>query len=233
MLGQQKNSFKGACVYGPDTHRLSTTIFSRPIGREPPITHLIAVARHRPSLEVLRIHCLDLLREDSGLFRVLATAKSIQHLYLQEHMTQDVGSLARFITSFPSLHKLTVDWYITGSYIPLGEHFDRSERKYRSNCSLKILDIELVPSTHMLLDRLINATPSVSHLRSLTLRWNYDERYSSWKPEIFFKGVRELLYVCGQSLEELWLDVWDAGTDPIQYDLAHLCKCDMHFSLRY
>ncbi|KAK7682799.1 hypothetical protein QCA50_014183 [Cerrena zonata] len=218
----------------------SDTIHARPkeefrhraIGREPPITHLIAIARHRPSLQVLRIHCLDLLREDPGLFRASTTAKSIQHLYLQEHMTQDVGTLARFITSFPSLHKLTVDWHTTGSYVPLGEHFNHSERKYTSNCSPKILDIELVPSTPMLVDRLVNITPSVSHLKSLTLRWNYDERRFSWQPELFFRGVRELLYHCGQSLEELWLDAWDAGTDPIHYDFAHLVSLSPLVNLR-
>ena len=160
---------------------------------------LFAIRHQLPNLIYLSIHQLDLAREHRWLHRA-PLFHSVQRLELFPLQNCQLSQLVLFINAFPSLTRLDINFGFTelehkGQILP---------KPFRNNTrSLKWLDVELIPGSSKLIEWLFKAKSLSPQLTTLILT-AYDLEDET-KVISSFIGVKELLYSCRDSIEDLRL----------------------------
>ena len=156
--------------------------------------------RHRLShLIYLQLGRLDLAREHRWLHRA-PLFRSVQRLRLFQLQNCQLSPLILFVNSFPSLTRLDVDFDFTelvhkGQILP---------KPFRNNTrSLKWLDVHLIPGSSRLIEWLFEGKSLSSQLTTLVLYAHNLEDEARLMSS--FNGVKELLYSCRDSIEDLRL----------------------------
>ncbi|KAK7680405.1 hypothetical protein QCA50_016645 [Cerrena zonata] len=183
-------------------------------GYVPPLVHFLIATSYVPRLRCLAVKELNMSEEHPSLLKVTPST-SIKSLELNHCKTQSMAQLGRFIMSFPSLSELNISWSTSLSGLR-NTHL----RRNTSRCSLQRLNIELVPNVSALLGYLVRAKPSVTYLQVLQLQWDYIENVE--RRCSLFRGIKELIYHCGLSLEELYVSVRGHVSGLITDDLLDL-----------
>ena len=180
----------------------------------PPLSHFLRVMSGIRRLTRLIVGDLDLTYEDPFLTK--RTSSFVTKLSLVHCKTANAAQLCRFIMSFPNISELEiVDW----SLPPSGLRQGVGVRRRKLEGYLQMLDIELVPNIHLLLNSLIQITGSFF---KLNLQWEHSYNYEA------LEGVDQFLRSCNYSLTELSFWLRGIGTGPFPENLLRSGESDCH-----